>query len=92
MMFWTDHAMTGWGWTAMTLSMLVFWALLIALTVVLVRTLGRPAEYRPRATPEAVLAERLARGEIDAEEYRQLLDVLRGSGHDRVPWPSRGGD
>ena len=79
MMFWTDHAMTGWGWAAMTLSMLVFWALLIAIAVVLVRTLGRPAEYRPRATPEAMLAERLARGDIDEEEYRRRLDALRAS-------------
>ncbi|WP_406097584.1 SHOCT domain-containing protein [Kitasatospora purpeofusca] len=29
---------------------------------------------------EQVLAERFARGEIDAEEYRHRLDVLRGSG------------
>ena len=44
MMFWTDHDLTGWGWAAMTISMLVFWALLITLTVVLVRALVRPAE------------------------------------------------
>jgi putative membrane protein len=87
MMFWTDHAVTGWGWAAMTFSMLVFWALLIAITVVLMRTVGRTAEYRPgvRPTPEAMLAERLARGEIDEEEYRRRLGALRGSDHDRVP-------
>ena len=30
------------------------------------------------STAEQILAERLARGEIDAEEYRQRRDALRG--------------
>jgi putative membrane protein len=31
----------------------------------------------PPPTAEQVLAERFARGEIDADEYRQRLDTLR---------------
>jgi putative membrane protein len=31
-------------------------------------------------TPEAILGERLARGEIDSEEYRQRLNALRTEG------------
>ena len=31
-------------------------------------------------TPEQLLAERFARGEIDEEEYRHRLAVLRGEG------------
>jgi len=31
-----------------------------------------------RSTPEQVLAERFARGEIDEGEYRQRLATLRG--------------
>jgi putative membrane protein len=42
---------------------------------------GAPAPTAPQAwqaAPEQVLAERLARGEIDVEEYRQRRDALRG--------------
>ena len=31
----------------------------------------------PRQTPQEVLAERLARGEIDPDDYRQRLDALQ---------------
>ena len=90
MMFWTDHDVTGWGWAAMTFSMLVFWGLLIAITVVLVRTTGRSSEHRvgARPAPEDLLAERLARGEIDEDEYRRRLTTLRDSNHrNPVPQP-----
>ena len=33
--------------------------------------------YRPRANAEAILRERLARGEVDDKEYERLLGVLR---------------
>ena len=32
-----------------------------------------------RDDPERTLADRLARGEIDVEEYRRLLDIVRGA-------------
>jgi putative membrane protein len=38
---------------------------------------------------EQVLAERFARGEIDAEEYHQRLDTLRQAGR-RAPAEARG--
>ena len=81
MMFWTDHDWTGWGWGAMTIGMVLFWGLLIALTVVLVRGLNRPADraYGPRPSPQQLLAERFARGEIDEEEYGRRLATLTGS-------------
>jgi putative membrane protein len=88
MMFWTDHDLTGWGWVAMTLSMVVFWGLLITLAVVLVRGLNRAAGQAdgPRPSPERLLAERFARGEIDEDEYRRRLATLTGA--DRtVPMP-----
>jgi putative membrane protein len=76
-----DH-MSGWGWAFMGLSMLLFWGLLIAGIVVLVRYLGGTGQDRPvgpphRPTPEEVLADRFARGEIDEPEYRQRLETLR---------------
>ena len=84
MMFWTDHDLSGWGWVAMVTGMVVFWGLLIALAVILVRGLNRPADlaHGPRPSPEQLLGERFARGEIDEEEYRRHRAALTGS--DRV--------
>jgi putative membrane protein len=75
----------------MSVSMVVFWGLLILGGIAVVRALngrspgGTPPERRP--TPEEVLDERFARGEIDEEEYRRRLDVLhaRLSGYDHKP-------
>ena len=81
MMYWTNHDLSGWGWVAMMLSMVVFWGLLITLAVVLVRGLNRtagPADA-PRPSPERLLAERFARGEIDEDEYRRRLATLTGA-------------
>jgi len=84
MMFWTDHDLSGWGWVATATGMVVVWGLLIALAVILVRSLDRPAGTAPgpRPSPEQLLGERLARGEIDEAEYRRRRAALTGS--DRV--------
>ena len=29
MMFWSDHDMSGWGYTGMVIGMVLFWALII---------------------------------------------------------------
>lgn len=39
----------------------------------------------PTAAAEAILAERLARGEIDTDDYRARLDALRGAGVSAAP-------
>jgi putative membrane protein len=83
MVFWFDHGMDGWGWFAMSVGMMLFWALVVAAVVMLVRSSGRSpgGPRRPaRPSPEQLLAERFARGEIDEEEYQQRLAALRGSG------------
>jgi putative membrane protein len=88
MMWWPGEHMTGWGWAAMTISMILFWGLLILGGVLLVRTLNRPSsnpEAAPRPMPDQVLAERFARGEIDEEEYRRRLDALRSSSPSGYP-------
>ena len=81
MMYWYGDQMSGWGYALMTVSMVVFWALVIAVVVALIRYLGgrQPGGSRPveRPTPEQVLAERFARGEIDQDEYHQRLETLR---------------
>jgi putative membrane protein len=81
MMFYTDHYLTGWGWVAMAIGMVVFWGLLIVLAVALVRGFNRPAggADASRPSPERLLAERFARGEIDEDEYRRRLATLTGT-------------
>ena len=74
----------GWGsWLLMGLMMLAFLALVAWGMFLLWRsTQGtRGSEPPPTGpeTPEAILGERLARGEIDPEEYRERLDALQGT-------------
>ncbi|MEU8524089.1 MULTISPECIES: SHOCT domain-containing protein [Streptomyces] len=83
MMFWYGDGMNGWGWFAMSAGMVLFWGLLITVAVMLFRTWGR-AEERPSGprsptSAEQILGERLARGEIDEEEYRRRLSALRSA-------------
>jgi putative membrane protein len=85
MMFWFDHDMSGWGYTGMAVGMVLFWALVIAGIVALVRFTAGPSQAGPgpsypaySASPEQLLAARFARGEIDEAEYHQRLAVLHG--------------
>lgn len=78
-MFWYDHDLSGWGWFAMSASMILFWALIITAAVLLFGAVNRPHEHThtPAApTPEQILGDRFARGEIDEDEYRRRLNVL----------------
>jgi len=79
MMGWYDGP--GWaGWTMMTLTMLAFWALLILGGRAIWKSL-RPGEQPPsRSDAERLLDERLARGDIDQDDYTQRRTLLR-SGH-----------
>ncbi|MFH9858117.1 SHOCT domain-containing protein [Streptomyces sp. NPDC017202] len=79
MMFWYDHDVGGWGWFAMSAGMILFWALVITVVVLCVRALDGPRRHTPTPappTPDGILRERLARGEIDEEEYRRRLSAL----------------
>jgi putative membrane protein len=79
MMYW-GNGMGGWGMVLMIVSSLLFWGLVIAGIVALVRYAGRggqtgtPTGEGP--TPQRILTERFARGEIDEDEYTQRLRVL----------------
>ena len=70
------YAMSGWGWLLMTLGMLGFWALVAVLALALLRR-PSPPDQQPRPGAEEILAQRLARGELDPEEYRQRLQTLQ---------------
>ncbi|WP_280909047.1 SHOCT domain-containing protein [Streptomyces sp. SAI-090] len=85
MMFWLDHDISGWGWFGMSLGMVAFWALIITVFVLLFRALspsssegtGTTPSLPASRTPEQLLADRFARSEIDEEEYRRRLQILR---------------
>ena len=71
---WWDHD-PGWGgWLMMIIGMGGFWILL----AVLVFALLRGGRQGGTTSPEAreILKQRFARGEIDAEEYQERLDIL----------------
>ncbi len=73
----------GWGgWVAMAFALVVFWSLVAAGIVLLVRSFGHHHEVAAGAAGSTsavrILEERFARGEIDADEYgrrRQLLSA-----------------
>ena len=81
MMFWYGQGMGAWGYALMTVGTVLFWALVIFGIVALVRYLGRasrqPTLLTDRPTPERLLAEGFARGEIDEDEYQRRPDTLR---------------
>ena len=80
---WNDHWAGGWWW--MTIMMVVFWVGVAWVVVTLVRRGNHPAHTHAPAleavpprqqTPQELLADRLARGEIEPDDYRQRLDAL----------------
>ena len=65
----------GWaGWLAMTLAMVAFWGIVIAIVVWAVRQF-RPG---PSGASDAlsILRQRFARGEIDREEFEERRAIL----------------
>ncbi len=82
MMFWWGQGMNGWGYALMSVSMVLFWGVVILGIVALVRYLTRSSQPDAgadarRRTAEDVLSERFARGEIDEQEYHSRLATLR---------------
>ncbi|MDO8390399.1 MAG: hypothetical protein Q7V57_07905 [Actinomycetota bacterium] len=79
-----------WWWIPMMIMMVAFWGGLIWIGVSLIRrTHPAPLLHAAGITPAAaatgakptaqeILAERLARGEIEADDYRSRLEALRG--------------
>jgi putative membrane protein len=75
----------GWGgWILMGLGMVVFWAAVIILVVLVIRyfTSDRSSASATRTAPgpnraEDLLGERFARGEIDDEDFRRRMALLR---------------
>jgi putative membrane protein len=80
---WEGWGPGGWIWIV---AMVLFWGGLLTAAVYLIRRRPAPAATGGADTgpAEMALAERYARGEIDAEEYRRRLAVLRER---RDQWP-----
>jgi putative membrane protein len=69
-----DH---GWGYGPGPWFLIfpLFWITVLAIGVWWFRRRGGP--WRPQSTGRSVLAERYARGDISADEYRERLGVLQ---------------
>jgi putative membrane protein len=88
---WNDGMGNGsWWWIPMMIMMVAFWVGLIWIGVTLLKRNHTPqltaaapsvaapsAAAPPRPTAQEILAERLARGEIEPDDYRQRLEALR---------------
>ena len=93
MMFGYGSGWPAWGIALMWIGMLAFLAFLIWAAYALITSTTRRPGHDPDPQPgnaARILDERLARGEINAEEYRRLRDLLasgaqasRGSGSGR---------
>ena len=90
-MMWNDNGSGGdWWWP----GLLIMAAFMVLCMVMMVRMMshgghrssaGAAPQDRPD-TPERTLADRLARGEIDTEEYHRRLGALQGRSElDRRP-------
>lgn len=79
---WGPGMMWSWGWYGMIfgpLFMIFFFALAIAVVVLIVRWLAGPwpsHQPPPSRTPLDILKERFARGEIDKEEFEERRRIL----------------
>jgi len=80
-----------WGmWVLVIVAMVVFWGALAWIIVTLVRHRGiPPGSHSPAPGPGSsppnsdalrILNERLARGEIDVDEFTQRRSLIEGSG------------
>jgi putative membrane protein len=83
-MMWWNHDSAGAGnWITMSLMMLVFVGALIACGVWLLRSTHTGADHSHTARAQSaddILAERLARGEIDEDGYARRRELLRNLG------------
>ena len=80
MMWWDDGGAWSTGtWALMTVTMVVVFGGLVALVIWLARSTVGPGQPTPAVrTPEQLLAERFARGEIDEREFTRQRALLRG--------------
>jgi putative membrane protein len=81
MMFWYGEHWAWWQGGLMWLGMIVFWGVLIWAVYALITNLTRKPGQPQHDDALRILDQRLARGEIDAEEYQRLRDLIEPGGH-----------
>jgi putative membrane protein len=82
MMFWYGGHWAWWQGGLMWLGMIVFWGLLIWAVCALIANLTRkPGQGRHGDDARRILDQRLASGDIDAEEYQRLRDLITSGDH-----------
>jgi putative membrane protein len=82
MMYYYGPGMNGWALSLMIIGNVIFWGLLIIAAIALIRYTkrGQLDSASPTAsTPQQILAQRFARGDIDEDEYTRRLQVLSSS-------------
>lgn len=90
MMAWGEHMSTG-GWIFTVLWTVIILAILAAAVVWIVSALrGRAAEASiAGASPHEILDQRLAKGELTIEQYKQLRGAIRAGSSPSDHQPSR---
>jgi len=82
MMFWYGSHLVLWQAALMWIGMIAFWGLLAWAVYALIISATRRPEHR-NDEARRILDQRLAKGEIDAEEYRHRRDLINQD--DRTP-------
>ena len=77
-MYWYGHDMGWWGYAGMGIGLVLFVALVAVGVVTLVLYVFSDRQpQQPPSSPDQILAERFARGEISETEYRERVAILR---------------
>jgi putative membrane protein len=80
-MSWSSNGMSGGDYALTVLGMIIFWVVVLAFVTSLLLHRRRAREYRgsrpASLTPDQLVAERFARGEIDQQEYSAWQAALR---------------
>ena len=83
MMYGYGNGMSGWGYVLMIAALLVVVGLVATGVLVVIRSgaaARRPATDLMRSQEaERILEQRFARGEVDQDEFRSRMDVLRSN-------------
>ena len=75
---WGNHEGMGWWWIFGSVWMVVIWAFIIGLVVWVTKQIspGRSGGNPGMETPMEIAQKRLARGEINKEQFEELRDSL----------------
>ena len=75
---WGNHEGMGWWWIFGSVWMVVIWAAIIGLVVWVTKQMsaGRREGGTPRETPMEIAQARLARGEINKQQFEELKESL----------------